>query len=55
MQFDTDNDGMINQREFQSGIQKVMTVNQPTLEKLFNLMDSNETGMVNLEQFVDFL
>ena len=28
-----------------------MSVNQPTLEKIFNLMDENKIGMVDLEKF----
>lgn len=32
-----------------------MTVNQPTLEKMFNLMDTNKTGVLNFDQFYEFL
>jgi len=53
--FDSDKDKMLNQGEFQIGIQTICNVNQVTLEKMFNLMDAQGIGMVNLEQFMDFM
>lgn len=48
-QFDSDGDGMVNQAEFQHGLRKLMVVNQLTLEKMFNIMDAHDTGMVTFE------
>ena len=53
--FDTDGDGLLNLQEFSEGIRTTMTVNQPTLEKMFNIMDHLKIGMINYEQFVRFL
>jgi Ca2+-binding EF-hand superfamily protein len=40
---------MLNQGEFQKGLATLVTLNQSTIEKMFNLMDTNNTGMITYE------
>ena len=55
LDFDSDGDGMLNFGEFSCGILSIMTINQATLEKMFNLMDLNKIGMVDENKFINFL
>ena len=54
-EFDSDGDGLLNFGEFSKGILNIMTINQATLEKMFNLMDLNKIGMVDENKFLNFL
>ena len=40
---------MLNFVEFSKGIRSLISINQPTLETMFNLMDTNKIGMVNVD------
>lgn len=54
-EFDTDNDGLINFTEFSNGMNQILTINQPILETIFNMMDFLKIGMVDYEKFEGFL
>jgi Ca2+-binding EF-hand superfamily protein len=54
-EFDSNGDGMLNFGEFSSGIRTILSINQPTLEKMFNLMDLNQIGMVDFDKFYHYL
>ena len=47
--FDSDGDKMLNFAEFQKGMAGILQINQPTLEKMFNLMDEHKIGMVSYD------
>jgi hypothetical protein len=42
---------MINLNQFISGINSVMSINTPFLEKLFDYMDELKIGMVDFKKF----
>jgi hypothetical protein len=42
---------MINLNQFISGINSVMSINPPFLEKLFDYMDEHKIGMVDFKKF----
>lgn len=47
--FDTDNDGMLSYSEFCIGMKSLLNLSDRVLEKLYALMDSNGTGMVDAQ------
>lgn len=44
---DTEKDGMINLSQFIVGVNSIVTVSSPLLEKLFQKMDTNKIGMID--------
>jgi Ca2+-binding EF-hand superfamily protein len=47
--------GMVNFAQFTRGMSEVITISGPILEKLFNLMDTNQIGMIDFEKFATVL
>ena len=48
---DTEGVGMVNLSQFHKGVNSMVTIAAPLLEKLFNVMDTNKIGMVDYEKF----
>ena len=53
--FDLDNDGMVSFAEFNRGMQDVVNLSVPIKEQLYSLMDKNNIGLINYDQFLDVL
>ena len=47
--------GMINFGQFIKGVNNIIPVAGPILEKLFSLMDSNNIGVIDFEKFKNIL
>jgi|APSaa5957512535_1039671.scaffolds.fasta_scaffold27476_3 hypothetical protein len=43
--------GLINLPQFSKAMLTVMSMSAPILEKLFNIMDTNSIGMIDLKRF----
>ena len=43
--------GLINLAQFSKGMLTVLPMSAPILEKVFNIMDTNSIGMIDLERF----
>ena len=48
---DKQDSGMVNLGQFLQGFKTIMTLADPLLEKLFNVMDTNSIGMVDFPRF----
>jgi hypothetical protein len=52
---DTEKAGMINLAQFIVGVNSIVTVASPLLEKIFQKIDTNKIGMVDEQKLVDLL
>lgn len=50
--FDSNKDGFLSLAELSSGLDTIITLSIPIKEKLFALMDKNEIGLVDYENFL---
>jgi len=48
---DSEGVGMINLSQLVKGVNTMVPIAAPLLEKMFNIMDSNKIGMVDYEKF----
>jgi len=48
---DPDGVGMANLGQFTRGVNSIVTIAAPLLEKVFNIMDSNRIGMADYAKF----
>ena len=53
--FDLDQDGMVSFAEFNRGMQDVVNLSVPIKEQLYSIMDKNNIGLINYDQFLDVL
>lgn len=53
--FDNNKDGFLSFSEFSEGIDKIIKLSMPIKEKLFALMDKQQIGLVDYENFLEVL
>ena len=53
--FDANKDNNISYAEFLSGMQQIVTMSTPILEQLFAVMDKDNNGMINYQEFLEVI